>query len=1079
MGGVRAKLRRLFHSRSPSRRASAATASHNGTDGPLSPLESHPALQGNLEPDDASPSLPITVVTNKSLALFELNPTELHQLVDPKNPAALKRLGGAQVIARQLGIDPRMGLSDAALRHTLQGHFGTNTLPSRLPPSLLQLMLDAFLDKMLLLLTTAALVSLSIGIYQDVRNRTLTHWIEGAAILVAVALVVLANALNDYQRERQFRRLSARAEDRQVRVLCRGQPEQISIFDLSVGDILLFEPGEVIPADGILIEGFNVQCDESAATGESDTIKKEPLVLYRKEEPHVQGSRETDDLCLCDPFIISGSKLLDGTGAMLVIAVGEHSYHGRMMMSMQEESMATPLQIKLAHLANLIAKLGAAMALLMFLTLLLKYIIQLSLEEGPLPETPAIIEQLLVIIIETITIVVVAVPEGLPMAVTLALAYATTRMLRDNNLVRVLASCETMGNATSICSDKTGTLTENRMKVVKALIGDAEYQAMAGAGDPKTLETVESKVQSLLYEAIAVNSTAFEDTSTSAAGFIGSKTEAALLSFLQENGGPDYRVLRAGARVINVYPFSSTRKSMTTIIALEHDPHLARVHVKGASELILEHCTSWLHSSGKSEAISADDLRGLRRFIAEMAEESLRTIALAYRQLSSQQVKSDGQSDGEPPLADLTLIALFGIEDPLRLGVPEAVQQCQRAGIFVRMVTGDNMMTAQAIAKKCGILMRGGLVMEGRRFRQLDETTLEEVIPRLQVLARSSPLDKQILVRKLKSMGEIVAVTGDGSNDGPALKAANVGFAMGIAGTEVAKEASSIVLLDDNFTSIVKAVSWGRCVNDSVRKFLQFQLTVNVSAVLIAFISAVLDPTSRSILTTVQLLWVNLIMDTFAALALATDLPTPEMLERQPEPPTTGLVTFNMVKMVLGQAIFQVAVILGMLHWGPFILHLPSLSLGEDVPPTTMATLIFNTFVFMQLFNEINCRILNGGSLNPFRGILKNRIFLGIWFGTVAIQLLLVSLGGVAFGTVPLPWHLWIVSIGVGAIGLPLALIIRLLPECWPQSSPPQRVVMTRERLHWQAAISDVRRSLAFYSALRRARKPISTHSNE
>lgn len=1079
MGGVRTKLRRLLRFRSPSRRASAAAASHNNLDGAPSPLETQPALSSDLRHDDASPSIPITVVTNKSLALFELNPTELHQLVDPKNPTALERLGGAHTIARQLGVDPRTGLSDAALRHTLQGHFGTNTLPTRRPPSLLQLMLDAFLDKMLLLLTAAALVSLSIGIYQDVRNGTLTHWIEGAAILVAVALVVLANALNDYQRERQFRRLSARAEDRQVRILCRGQPEQISIFDLSVGDVLLFEPGEVIPADGILLEGFNVQCDESSATGESDTIRKEPLVLHSNEGSGVPGSKGSDDVCQCDPFMISGSKLLDGTGAMLVIAVGEHSYHGRMMMSMQEESMATPLQIKLAHLANMIAKLGAAMALLMFLTLLIKYIIQLSMEEGPLPEAPVIIERLLLIIIETITIVVVAVPEGLPMAVTLALAYATTRMLKDNNLVRVLAACETMGNATSICSDKTGTLTENRMKVVKALIGDTEYQAVVGAEDPKTLAAVEGEVMSLLYEAIAVNSTAFEDTSTGAASFIGSKTEAALLSFLQENGGPDYRVLRTRTRVINVYPFSSTRKSMTTIVAIEKNPRLVRVHVKGASELILEHCTRWLHSSGKDETISADDLRSLRRFIAEMAEESLRTIALAYRELPSDEVSSDGQGEGEPPLAGLTLIALVGIEDPLRPGVPEAVQQCQRAGIFVRMVTGDNMMTAQSIARKCGILMRGGLVMEGTRFRQLDETTLEEIIPRLQVLARSSPLDKQILVRKLKGMGEIVAVTGDGSNDGPALKAANVGFAMGIAGTEVAKEASSIVLLDDNFTSIVKAVSWGRCVNDSVRKFLQFQLTVNVSAVLIAFISAVFDPKSRSILTAVQLLWVNLIMDTFAALALATDLPTPEMLKRQPEPPTASLVTFKMLKMILGQALFQVAIILSMLHWGPSILHLPSLSLGEEVPATTMATLIFNTFVFMQLFNEINCRILNGSNLNPFRGILRNRIFLGIWFGTVAVQLLLVSLGGVAFGTVPLPWHLWMVSIGVGAIGLPLALILRLLPDCWSQSPPSQRVIMTRERLHWQAAISDVRRSLAFYSALRRARKPISVHSTE
>lgn len=797
----------------------------------------------------------------------------------------------------------------------------------------------------------------------------------------------------------------------------------------------------MIPADGIFIQGYNIHCDESGATGEADTIKK--------------GDPTTNSKL--DPFFLSGTKILDGTGSMLVTAVGKNSFHGRMMMALREDVGLTPLQIKLNRLAEIIAKTGASVALLMFLTLTLKYMIQEGLQGSPGPQLAEIIERILLITIETITIVVVAVPEGLPMAVTLALAYATTRMLQDNNLVRVLAACETMGNATSICSDKTGTLTENRMTVTQGIIADAEY------GEGKLSKIVESDILNLLNEAVAVNSTAFEsqDPVTNRLTFMGNKTEMALLQQMRLLGF-DYANVRCAAKVIDVFPFASERKSMTTVIEME-DQERIRVHCKGASEIVLGHCTHWLRANGKEVTISAEDLRDLRRVITEMAGASLRTIAIAYREMTRNQYDLLER----PPLDGMTLLALVGIEDPLREGVKEAVATCQKAGIFVRMVTGDNMITAQSIARKCGILMRGGVVMEGPQFRELSNEALEGIIPRLQVLARSSPLDKQILVKKLREMGDVVAVTGDGTNDGPALKAANVGFAMGIAGTEVAKEASSIVLLDDNFASIVKAVAWGRCVNDSVRKFLQFQLTVNLSAVIVAFTSAVFDPQSRSILSTVQLLWVNLIMDTFAALALATDRPTPEILERHPEATQTSLITVKMAKLITSQAIFQVTIILLLLYTGQTLLRLPDTPAGQMILSTT----IFNTFVFLQLFNEINCRILHD-KLNPFRGLFTNRIFLGIWIGTAIVQIILVNFAGAPFSTTPIPWSCWLVSLGLGILSLPIALVVRLLPD-WPQRhQSPERIYMTRERLQWQAAIGGVRRSLAFFTALRRARVP-------
>jgi Ca2+-transporting ATPase len=599
------------------------------------------------------------------------------------------------------------------------------------------------------------------------------------------------------------------------------------------------------------------------------------------------------------------------------------------------------------------------------------------------------------------------------------------------------------------------------MTVVRGIISDIEYHA----GKSEDFSAANSLIMERLDEAISVNSTAFESSSHGENVFIGSKTETALLEFIRKCGF-DYTMTRSNATVIDVFPFASERKSMTTVIEAG-GPGMVRIHCKGASEIILDTCTSWMRKSGRIEAISPDDQRDLKRQIMDMAQESLRTIAIAYRDMTVSQY--EGQKKEGPPLEAMTLIALVGIEDPLRQGVLEAVSTCQKAGIFVRMVTGDNVVTAQSIARKCGILMRGGVVMEGVRFRELSNEALEDVIPRLQVLARSSPLDKQILVRKLKEMGEIVAVTGDGTNDGPALKAANVGFAMGIAGTEVAKEASAIVLLDDNFKSIVKAVAWGRCVNDSVRKFLQFQLTVNVSAVVIAFSSAAFDPQSRSVLSAVQLLWVNLIMDTFAALALATDRPSKGILNRFPEPNHSSLITVKMTKMIIGQAIFQVAAMLTLLYAGHALFRLPN----EPASTTILGTIIFNSFVFMQLFNEINCRILNGG-LNPFRGLLQNNIFIGIWVGTVIAQVFLVFFGGAAFSTVPISWQMWLISLGIGILSLPIALIIRLLPDWTAKPTGPERIYMSRERLHWQAAIGDVRRSLAFFTALRRAHKPAS-----
>lgn len=559
---------------------------------------------------------------------------------------------------------------------------------------------------------------------------------------------------------------------------------------------------------------------------------------------------------------------------------------------------------------------------------------------------------------------------------SLALAYATQRMLKDNNLVRVLAACETMGNATTVCSDKTGTLTQNKMAVVAGTLGASFRflkEAPSDREDLHDISQVEDKapkqVLNMLNQSIALNSTAFEGKDENGQDcFVGNKTETALLQFARDIGSEHYDSIRNAYPVEQAFPFSSELKAMATVVRIQ-DPNdssrtIYRAHIKGASEILLEKCSSIVSLQPnnyrdathdfdvRTRKLSSEDRTRLENIIQSYATRSLRTIGIGYRDFeqwppaNSIQVGDEIEVPFDHLVQDsqVTLLGIVGIEDPLRPGVKEAVKDCQQAGVFVRMVTGDNLTTARSIAKQCGIYTTGGVVMEGPVFRNLPPAEMDAILPRLQVLARSSPEDKRILVSRLRDLGDVVAVTGDGTNDGPALKMADVGFSMGIAGTEVAKEASSIILMDDNFSSIVKAIAWGRCVNDSVKKFLQFQLTVNITAVVLTFLSSVVSENQKSVLTAVQLLWVNLIMDTFAALALATDPPTPELLQRSPEARSSPLITFKMWKMIIGQAIFQIVVMIVLLYSN--VLEYPTES-------PLLQTVVFNTFVFCQIFNEI------------------------------------------------------------------------------------------------------------------------------
>ncbi|KAG0027855.1 hypothetical protein BGZ82_008735, partial [Podila clonocystis] len=775
---------------------------------------------------------------------FAFTVEDLAPLTDPTNPKLPSELGGIDKICQSLHVDPKVGLhSDEAEEHSVgksggakfaarSRAFGRNILPSVQSASFWSLVKKAYDDRTLILLSIAAFVSLGVSIYEDFgphhpEDEPRVGWVEGVAILAAVAAVVFTNAINDYQKERQFRKLSAKKDDRCVKLLRDGREQEVNVKDVQVGDVLLMEPGDLLAVDGIILKSHNITCDESSATGESDAMKK-----------------DATEHC----YVISGSKVLDGSGCMLVTAVGPNSFFGRTMMAMREASPEeTPLQIKLDHLAESIAKLGMAAAIAMLVSLVVKYFVQAALSEEPFPSGADIFSDMVKIVIQAITIVVVAVPEGLPMAVTLALAYATTQMLKDNNLVRVLSACETMGNATTVCSDKTGTLTQNKMTVVEGTLSLTPFTSLDGAKAWKN--DVRPEVAQVIIEGIALNSSAFEDKDEKGnLAFIGSKTDSALLGFIKYLGA-SYSNIRSDIKVVKMYPFSSANKTMSCVVEVPEGRDKYRLYVKGASEIVLGSCTHYIDSEGETRSLDDNARSRFEQIISQYADKALRTIALSYRDVTSSEFKKF--NDEEPPNAKLICLGVVGIQDPLRPGVVESVRDFAKAGVTVRMITGDNIQTARAIAKNAGILIKGGLAMTGPEFRALSKEDQTEAVKRLQVLARSSPTDKTIVVRRLQELGEVVAVTGDGTNDGPALKMADVGFSMGIAGTEVAKEASAIVLMDDNFSSILKSLMWGRAVNDSVRKFLQFQLTVNITAVVLSFVSAIFSEDNQSVLSAV------------------------------------------------------------------------------------------------------------------------------------------------------------------------------------------------------------------------------------
>jgi len=929
---------------------------------------------------------------------FELDADDLAKYREDGGLEELDKLGGLKVLIKELHTNAQDGLGSDELQtirlDARKQRFGENKVPRKDPATFLELIVESLEDFMVRVLIVAGVVSL---ILETVENPSI-GWINGVAILLAVAIVALVTATNNYQKEKQFRALEDKEEQKCV-VVRNGGEQIILAEDVLVGDIMVIKTGDAIIADALFISGADLAMDEAALTGESDAVKK---------------SSEK-------PIILSGSSVMEGEAVCLVFAVGVKSMRGSIAASLEQEVEDTPLQQRLEILAEQVGKAGTVMAVIFFVVKLIMWIVKMVDKTGKWAD-------LLHIFIVAVTLIVVAVPEGLPLAVTISLAYSMQKMFDDNNMVRVLSACETMGNATAICSDKTGTLTQNKMTVVACVIGSKLHQPHNGAAGLPSAADIPKETLDILVKGEALNSKVFvvppsEEDAANAASMPsgpklagGNQTACACLRWAISLGC-DFETMRKTMPIEKAYPFNSKKKTSSVLVKEGQE---MRMFVKGASENIVKWSTSFMNDAGKVVPMTEADRQMFVAHIGSMAKTGLRCIGLAFQDFSS--LKYDEKNEViDPPegFEAFTLMAILGIKDPLRPAVPAAMLACKNAGIVVRMVTGDHLDTAKFIAKDAGIMYdERHLAIEGPSFRNMSDEEKEAIVPKLRVLARSSPLDKEILVRWLKAHGDVVAVTGDGTNDAPALKAADVGLAMGIQGTDYAKQAASIVILDDNFATIVRSVMWGRSVYDNIKKFVQFQLTVNVVALTLTLIGAFSG--EQVPLTAVQLLWVNLIMDTGAALAFGTEMPTEALLDRKPYAPKASLISPLMIRNIVGQSILQITVLCIVLFRGDQIWGVP-------MRGPVHLTIIFNTFVFLQVWNEFNSRKVNG-EWNIFEKFFDNWIFTYVLVGTLIMQTLMVEVFGSFASTTGLTWAQWLACIGLGFLSLPTGVLVRLYP---------------------------------------------------
>lgn len=859
----------------------------------------------------------------------------------------------------QTNPEPKLtGLTDQEVLSSRE-KYGVNLLTPPKRPSMWKLYLEKFQDPVIRVLLVAAFFSLIISIIEN-------EYAETIGIFFAIFLATGIGFYFEYDANKKFDLLNAVGEETPVTVIRNGKIHEIPRKDIVVGDIVILNTGEEVPADGTLLEAVSLQINESSLTGELMVNKTVDEAHFDEEATYPSNT------------VMRGTTVTDGHGIMRVDKVGDATEIGKVARQATEQSEEqTPLNIQLTKLANLIGKAGFTIAALTFIIFTSKDLYAYFTSgayTGDWHSWLAIARIVLKYFMMAVTLIVVAVPEGLPMSVTLSLALNMRRMLKTNNLVRKMHACETMGAITVICTDKTGTLTQNLMQVYEAQVDNSQPDLVA--------------------EGIAVNSTAFleEKAPGEKPSGVGNPTEIALLLWL--NGqGKDYMSLRTQAKVVNQLTFSTERKYMATLV--DSPVRQKRIlYIKGAPEIVMSKCS-----------LPADAIARYNEQLLAYQNKAMRTLGIAYREIA------EGESSDCATLVNeggLTFQGIFAISDPIRPDVPDAVKKCQSAGIGVKIVTGDTPGTATEIARQIGLWQPEDTErnrITGVEFAALsDEEALDRVLD-LKVMSRARPMDKQRLVQLLQQKGAVVAVTGDGTNDAPALNHAQVGLSMG-TGTSVAKEASDITLLDDSFHSIATAVMWGRSLYKNIQRFIVFQLTINVVALLSVLLGAFFG--TELPLTVTQMLWVNLIMDTFAAMALASISPSMDVMNEKPRKRTDFIITPAMRNNILGVGLGFLVILMGLLA------YFKTLPGGMDVHHLTV---FFTIFVMLQFWNLFNASVF-GTNHSIFKDASHALGMLSVALIILVGQFLIVTFGGKVFRTEPLPLMEWLYIIGGTSIVL-------------------------------------------------------------
>ncbi len=882
------------------------------------------------------------------------------------------------------------GLSQAQVEESRRLH-GENVLTPPEKVSLWKQFLEKFEDPIIRILLLAWVLSMVISCVHcwGPEQAGFSAFLEPLGIFFAIMLASLIGFIFEVKAAKAFEVLNTVNDDVMVTVVRDGKVQEVSRKEIVVGDIVKLNTGDEVPADGILLDANSLQINESTLTGEP-VISKTTVEAEFDSEATYPSNR-----------VLRSTTVVNGHGIMCVDLVGDATEYGKVNQgALIDNNLDTPLQIQLKRLAGLISKLGYVAAGITFILLSLKVFMSAG-ELGTMDIISAMLHNFMI----AVTLIVVSVPEGLPMSVTLSLALSMNRMLKANNLVRKMHACETMGATTVICTDKTGTLTQNRMQV-----HETNFLALSGQslGD--------GTAAALVKEGIAVNSTANLNKENGEVKTIGNPTEAALLLWLDKNG-VDYLPLRDNAEVISQLTFSTERKYMATVV---HSPLLGKnvLYVKGAPEIVLAACNSVALEDGKTATVE-EKREFVENRLLEYQNMAMRTLGFACRVLEEGDDTAPYENE-RLKAGDLTFLGFVAISDPVRADVPEAVQACISAGVDVKIVTGDTPGTAREIGRQIGICNSrtpAEAIITGPDFEALSDEEAAKRVLGLKIMCRARPMDKQRLVRLLQEQDAVVAVTGDGTNDAPALKAAQVGLSMG-DGTSVAKEASDITIIDNSFSSITRAVMWGRSLYRNIQRFLLFQLTINVAACIIVMLGSLLG--TESPLTITQMLWVNLIMDTFAAGALASLPPSWSVMKDRPRKSGENgdfIITKSMAWNIFVVGGIFVLVQLALLVWW-----------NKDGLTSYEQSEFFTFFVMLQFWNMFNAKAYMTGT-SAFKGLFESYSFLLVCAVIFIGQVLIVTFGGTMFNVEPLTLNSWLVIIASTSVVLWVGEVIRLFSK--------------------------------------------------